>query len=203
MNRFCVETITPEAQLRPLHGVLQMSSLTITSDARLAAEQIVQEARNEADMILQRARNEAQQQVKVTQQQVLKDADALLRALESAYGTFLEGAQDIVLDLTQALFDGLLVKTPPRKRMAAMLARLACEVPSKPVDAVLRIHPDDGDSLPEVEWEVKHDPAMPCGTCRLEASNGEWSVDFAAAVSAMKLALARAKDEVPPSADSW
>lgn len=197
MSRFCVETITPEKKLRPQHGVLHLSSLSITSDARLAAEQIVQEARNEAEMILQSARNEAQQKIEEQQQQTLKQADALLQALESAYGSFLEGAQDIVLDLIQALFDRLLAEMPPRERMVAMLARLASEVPSKPVNAVLRVHPEDGDSLPDVEWEVKHDAAVPRGTCRLDASNGEWSVDFNAAVSALKLALMGAKEGTP------
>ncbi len=197
MSRFCVEKITPEKNLRPQHGVLHIASLAVTSDARRAAEQIVQEARHEAEVILQNARIEAQQKVEETQQKTLKQADALLQALESAYGSFLEGAQDIVLDLTQALFDRLLAKMPPRKRIEVMLARLASEVPSKPVNAVLWVHPEDGDFLPEVEWDIKHDTAMPRGTCRLDASNGEWSVDFDAAVSALKVALMGAKDEAP------
>lgn len=191
MNEFCVERVAPHKTLRPHHGVLRAASFAITSDAQEAARRIVQQARDEADRIRAVAEEQAKRQAHFTQQKAIGDADILLRALDGAYDTFIGRAQDIVLELAQAMFDKLLIKTPPRKRMEAMLAMLAREVPAKPVDAVLRVHPDDAELLPELEWPVKHDAAMARGACRLETANGQWTVNFDAAVSALVQALGR------------
>ena len=194
MNGFCVERVTPHKTLRPHHGVLRATSFAITSDAEEAARRIVQQARDEADRIRTRAQEQAKQQAQATQEKVLRDADILLRALDGAYDSFIGKTQDIVLELVQAMFDKLLIKTPPRKRMEAMLAMLAREVPAKPVDAVLRVHPDDAQLLPELEWPVKQDAAMARGACRLETANGQWTVNFDAAVSALVQALERSAE---------
>lgn len=200
MTDFCVDTITLEANLRAEHGVLRVASLAVTSDARLAADMILQQARNEAEIVLQQARDDAQRLTQEAEKQTLQRADQLLQALEQANATFLLRAQDTIMELAQGLFDRLVMATTPREQIEAALKRVLREAPTKLVNPTLRVHPDDAGLLPAVEWEVKPDPSLSRGVCRLEASAGEWCADFSAAVAALKSAFAHAAEE--PSAGS-
>jgi flagellar biosynthesis/type III secretory pathway protein FliH len=87
------------------------------------------------------------------------------------------------------LFDKLLLQATPRKRIEASLKRLLRETPPRLMDAVLRVHPDDVDLLPEVDWEIKRDDTIARGACRLEAASGEWHADFEGAVNALRSAF--------------
>jgi flagellar biosynthesis/type III secretory pathway protein FliH len=189
MADFCVETIRCEPQLRAEHGVLRSASIAVTSDARLAADRITEAARIDADALLQRAREEAKDVVHKAEQQTLERAAQLLRTLEDAHASLVQHAQDIVVSLAQGAFDCLVSDTTPRERIEAVVKRVKQEAQSGLTNAVLRLHPDDIEHAPEVEWEIKPDATLPRGACRLQASNGEWGADFTAAVSSLKLAL--------------
>ncbi|OGB25921.1 MAG: hypothetical protein A3I66_12055 [Burkholderiales bacterium RIFCSPLOWO2_02_FULL_57_36] len=192
MSDFCIEALTPERNLRADHGILRIAALAVTSDARAAADQIMQRAQAQADALLADARVDAQQAVQQAEQATLQRADQLLQALQQTHATFLDRAQEMVLDLAQGLFDRLVIETTPRERIEAALKRVLLEAPPRLVDPLLRVHPDDADLLPAVEWDVKPDPSLSRGMCRLEASHGLWCVDFSAAVTALKAALTRA-----------
>lgn len=189
MADFCVETIDCEQSLRPEHGILRVASLAVTSDARSAADRIAQEARAEADALLKQAQEQAQDEVRRAEQQTLERAAQLLQTLEQAHARLLQRSRDIVISVAQGLFERLVMDTTPRERVDAAIKRLLQEAQPGLANAVLRLHPDDIPLAPEVEWEVKPDAGLARGTCRLEASNGEWSADFAAAVSSLKTAL--------------
>jgi flagellar biosynthesis/type III secretory pathway protein FliH len=197
MTDFCVGQITVEESLRPEHGVLRVASLSITSDARVAAERIVQQARAEADALTQEARGNAENAVREAEQKVLQRANELLTNLKQTNELFLQHAQSMVVDLAQCLFDRLVMETTPRDRIEAAFKRVHSEGASSAVNAVLRVHPEDFDLLPALEWEVKADPAMARGVCRLEAGNGEWCADFSAAADALKAAFQQAVQDLP------
>lgn len=203
MSDFCIDTIQPAATLRPDNGVLRIDALRVTADASLAAERIVKNARAEADTLLNEARVEAQRMAQDAQgeaqrltrdleQQTLQRAEQLLQALEKTNSTFLQRAQDMIVDLAQGLFDRMVMDTTPREKIEAALKRVLHEAPSKLVSPVLRVHPDDVELVPQVEWEIKPDSSMPRGVCRLEASGGQWNADFGAAVEALRSAFTRA-----------
>lgn len=200
MNGFCVDILTPEACLRAEHGVLRDAALRVTADAGAAADQILEEARSEAQAMLQVARSEAEatlhaartearEAVQAAEQQTLERAGQLIQMLQTTHEAFLKSAEATVLDLAQGLFDRLVIELSPRERIAAAYQRVLLEAPPRLVSPLLRVHPDDVDLLPATEWDVKPDPGMTRGMCRLEAASGEWRVDFDAAVSALKAAL--------------
>lgn len=200
MTDFCVDMITPEASLRAEHGILRAEALAVTGDARLAADRIVQQARADADNILEEAKADAERLTQETQRQTLQRADQLLKALERANETFLLRAQDTIVNLAQSLFDQLVVAATPREKVEAALRRVLREAPTKLVNPMLRVHPDDAEFIPAVEWEIKPDPSLSPGVCRLEAAGGEWCADFSAAVAALKAAFAHAVEEPVASA---
>jgi flagellar biosynthesis/type III secretory pathway protein FliH len=200
MADFCIATIRPEAGLRPVHGILRARALSVTGDARTAAARIVEEAREEADTLLEAARGEAarigeaaraaaQQAVSSAEEHALRRAAELLDGIERLRADFLGQAHGVVADLAQALFERLIKDMAPRERIDAALRRIVDEAPRKLVSPVLYVHPDDAALLPGLAWEIKPDPAMERGSCRLEATVGEWSFDFNAAVDALKTAF--------------
>ncbi|MGZ3240066.1 MAG: FliH/SctL family protein, partial [Burkholderiaceae bacterium] len=173
MNQFCVDSLTPAPSLRPDHGLLRDAALVVTADAAAAADHIVESARAEAEAMLQAARSQAQQIAQAAEQQALERAQQLIATLQAAQASFLAGAESIVLDIVQGVFDRLVIDTTPRERIAAAYQRVQAEAPSRLVTPLLRVHPDDFDLLPSTDWEVKPDPAMARGRCRLEAASGE------------------------------
>lgn len=200
MNGFCVDILVPQACLRADHGVLRDAALRVTADAGAAAEQIrdgasaeaaamLDAARSGAEAMLSAARSEARQAVQAAEQQTLERAGQLLAMLQSTHDAFLAAAEATVLDLAQGLFERLVIELAPRERIAAAYQRVQLEAPRRLVAPLLRVHPDDIDLLPATEWDVKADPSMARGMCRLEAASGEWCVDFDAAVSSLKAAL--------------
>jgi flagellar biosynthesis/type III secretory pathway protein FliH len=201
MTTFCVDSITPEANLRAEHGILRAGALAVTSDARVAANQIVQQARAEADKVMEEARAEAQRLAKGAEQDALQRADQLLRALERANETFLLRAQDTIISIAQRLFDQLVVASSPREQIEAALRRVMREAPSKLVNPLLRVHPEDAALIPAIEWEIKPDASLSRGVCRLEAAGGEWCADFSASVAALNAAFARGVEESRTSAE--
>jgi flagellar biosynthesis/type III secretory pathway protein FliH len=199
MNDFCVDSITAEPDLRAADGVLRAGSRRITVDAGVVARRIVQDAHDEAEAMLRRSAQEAKRATEEAEQDAIARAHGLLQALEQANATLLLRGQDIIVGLAQRLFDQLVMDTAPRERIEATLKRVLEEAPSKLVNPVLRVHPDDFGLLPAVDWDIKADPSLTPGTCRLEAATGEWCADFSAAVTALKAAFERG---VAESSDS-
>jgi type III secretion protein L len=192
MTAFCIDTITSDAGLRAEHGVLRANALTVTTDARALAARIVEEARAEAEALKQEASAAARQLTQDAETQTLQRAEQLLQALGQAHETFLQHAQSMVVDLAQGLFDRLVLEATPREKIEAVFRRVQQEAPSRMVNPLLRVHPDDFSLIPSTEWEVKADASMQRGVCRLEASGGEWRADFDASVAALKSAFAAA-----------
>lgn len=217
MNGFCVERISPPGNLRASRGVLRSSALAVTAEAGLAAEQILQRARDEAAALVaeaqrcadrltadaearalrreQEALQKASALTRDTERATLESADRLLKGLEEANAVFLARSGDMVVTLTQGLFDRLVRASTPRTRLEAMLAQLIQEAPSRLAEAMLHVHPDDVALLPALEWEIKPDASLARGTCRLEAASGEWRASFDAAVEALTLAFAELTTE--------
>ncbi|RJF96872.1 flagellar biosynthesis/type III secretory pathway protein [Noviherbaspirillum cavernae] len=191
MTAFCLDTITQDDSLRPDHGVLRIAAFAVTADAREAAQRIRDSAQADADALLRDARMEAARLVQEAETQTLQRADALIKALEQANATFLQQAEDLIIELAKGLFDRLVLEATPREKLEAALKRILQEAPPKLVDPMLRVHPDDAELLPEVEWEVKVDASLMPGSCRLEAASGEWCADFGAAIAALTSAFAR------------
>lgn len=189
MTGFCVDTITLDKSLRANHGVLRVKALAVTADARIAAQRIMENAREEAAALLKEAREEAAQLTGQAEEQTLQRADELLEALANANETFLARAQDMIIGLGQGLFDRLVMETTPREKIEAALKRVQTEAPPKLVSALLRVHPDDMELLPQIDWDTKADASLTPGTCRLEASDGEWCANFTAAVAALNAAF--------------
>lgn len=194
MTAFCIDTIQPEQMLRAEHGVLRMAALTITADAHAAAARIIDKAHAEAEAVREEAAATALRLSQEAETTTLQRADQMLQALELANKNFLLGAQDIIVELAQGLFERLVMEATPREKVEAALRRLQQEAPSKLASPLLRVHPEDFDLLPSIEWEVKTDLSLPRGTCRLEAAGGEWCADFSAAVAALRAAFAQAVD---------
>lgn len=188
MSQFCITQIN-EPVLRPAHGILRAAGLNVTSDARRAAEQIVQEARDAAEQIAEGAHAQASEAVRQAQADTLLRADALLRALEQKNAAFVAAAQDLVSELTLALFDRLVAETSPRERVAASCRRLLQEAPRQLARPVLYLHPDETALAPPTEWEIKADPKLAPGACRLEAGDGEWRADFSDGAHALRSAF--------------
>lgn len=175
-------------------GVLreaQSEAGALVEDAHKDAGDILSKARAEAERILADARKQAQQLTAAEQQRVIAQAKELLRSLQQANDTILERVEDTVVSLAQNLYDRLVMGTTPRERIDASLKRVLQEAPPKLVDSLLRVHPEDAALLPEVDWPVKADATLVPGTCRLEASNGQWCANFDAAVQAVKTAFAQ------------
>jgi flagellar biosynthesis/type III secretory pathway protein FliH len=191
MSDFCVATITAEPDLRAANGVLRAGSRRITADARVIARQVLQDAHDEAEAVLCRATEQATRATQDAEQDAITRARGLLQALEQAHATLVLRGQDIIVDVAQRLFDQLVMDTAPRERIEATLKRVLEEAPSKLVNPVLRVHPADFDLVPSIDWEVKADPSLTPGTCRLEAATGQWRADFSAAVAALKAAFER------------
>ncbi|MFC7516072.1 FliH/SctL family protein [Herbaspirillum sp. GCM10030257] len=190
MTAFCLDTITQDDSLRPDHGVLRIAARAVTADARQAAQRIREAAEADAQTLLQTARVEADRLAQEAEIQTLQRADALIKTLEQTNARFLQQAEDIIIELAKGLFDRLVLEATPREKLEAALKRILQEAPPKLVNPMLRVHPDDAELLPKVEWEVKVDASLMPGSCRLEAASGEWCADFGAAIAALTSAFA-------------
>lgn len=190
MKSFCVAQLTSGPDLRAREGVLSDGALAVTLEAAEAAARIVQRAQQEADALRERAIAESRQAVLEAESEALRAADALLAAVRRAQEEFLLRAEEIVIDLAQQVFARLASAITPREKIEAALRLVQKEAPPNLIMPVLRVHPEDMDLLPPLEWAVKTNPALARGACRLEAGNGEWSVGYDAAVEALNMALA-------------
>jgi len=190
MKPFCVAKLTPGSDLRARDGVLTDGALAVTLEAGEAATRMVQRAQDEADALRERGQADARQAVLEAQSEALRAADAMLAAMRSAQEDFLLRAEEIVIDLAQQVFARLASATAPREKIEAALRMVQKEAPHNLIAPVLRVHPDDMELLPPLEWPVKSTPTLARGACRLEAGNGEWSVAYDAAVDALNMALA-------------
>jgi flagellar biosynthesis/type III secretory pathway protein FliH len=200
MTDFCSARIELEGGLRPADGVLRAESFAVTADACKAAARLLASARSEADAIVQAARaeagridDEARERARAAtrdaEERTLKRAAELLQALDRTNEEFLGRAQDTVLKLAQALFERLVAGMAPRERVEGALRHLQLQAPRRLVHPLLRVHPEDAESVAGVDWEIVPDLAMPRGSCRLEAQSGEWSFDFDAAVEALSAVI--------------
>lgn len=188
-SRFCVETLPIEANLRPVDGVLRVEAFRVSGDARRAADQLLEKARSEADSLLDAARQDAERAVHEAEQAAFTRLQDIVGKLENLNREFLERAEPLVVDLALALFNKLVSLTTPRERVEAVLRQILHEAPSKLVEPVLHVHPDDKDLLPELQWQIKPDPEMTPGSLKLEAAGGEWAGSFAAATAALAAVL--------------
>ncbi|MFB9241716.1 flagellar biosynthesis/type III secretory pathway protein [Massilia antarctica] len=198
MNEFCVASITTDALLRADHGLWRAAALTLTRDARAAAEHILDEARRTAEQLRLDAAAEARAAVRTAEHEVLGRAAALLRQLEQRHAQLLDGAQALAVDLALALFERALAETSPRERLEASCRRLLQETPRALAQPVLYLHPEDmALAPPEAAWEQRSDATLARGACRLEAGGGEWRADFAAGAAALRAAFDSAARQAP------
>ncbi|WP_164557788.1 flagellar biosynthesis/type III secretory pathway protein [Massilia atriviolacea] len=204
MNDFCVATISTDSLLRAEYGLWRAGALTLTRDARAAAEKILDEARSAAEQVRRAAADEARAAVADAEQQALERTAALLRQLEQRHADLLDGAQALAVDLALALFDRALAESTPRERLAASCRRLLQETPRTLAQPVLYLHPDDSALAPaDCAWEVRADATLTGGACRLEAGGGEWRADFQAGAAALRAAFGNAaRQTVDAGADA-
>lgn len=195
MTAFCVEKIHCDERLRAEHGVLTELAFAVTNEARAVAEQTLLAAKEQAAHVLEYAHVEAEGVVQEAERDTLQRADELLQVLVQTNAAFLDGAQDTIVELAQALFSRLVLETPPREQVEAAFRRVQQQAPTKLASPLLRVHPEDFDLVPTTEWEVKVDPTLSRGTCRLEAAGGEWCASFTAAVAALQAAFDKAVEE--------
>lgn len=186
MTDFCLDTIICDYSLRPYRGVLHLHAFAVAADAREAAQCMRDVAQVDAGALLQNAHAEADRLVSDLEAQTLQRADELIKALERTKATFLGQAEDIIIGLAKGLFDQLVMDATPREKLDAALKRVIRETSSRRGSPLLRVHPDDVASLPEVEWEVTPDASLTLGSCRLEAASGEWCADFDARLGALR-----------------
>ncbi|SFL98177.1 FliH/SctL family protein [Rugamonas rubra] len=192
MTDFCVATLAPAADLAGRHGVWRGAALARCADAELVARGMLAAAHAEADAVARQARGAALAAEQAVERRTLQRAAELLQGLQGARAALLLRTEELVVDLARALFERLVLEATPRQRVEAALRRLLQEAPPKLAEALLYVHPDDAALLPALDWELRHDPALAPGTCRLEAASGEWRADFGAAVAALGSALAAA-----------
>ncbi len=174
MHAFCSDTIHPDPLLRADHGVLRPDALRATADAREAAALIMAQARAQAAALALES-----------EQRLLSRAARFNGQLEASHHAFMEQAQDMVIELAQAMFSRLVGALAPQERLAALYQRLRQEVPRSLTQPVFWIHPGQLALMPETDWEVRCDAALAPGACRLEAAEGEWRIDFESGLAAL------------------
>lgn len=192
MNEFCVQAVSMPANLRPADGVLRTAALAATADAGKLVQDMLAQARHEAEQVRAAAQAQARQAVLHEQQETARQGSVLLETLERARDDMLARVEDLVADLAQEVVDRLLLELTPRERIAAMVRRVRQEAPAKLREAVLWVHPDDREHLPDSPWEVQVDAALTAGSCRLEAASGEWRAEFTLAAQALREGLVAA-----------
>lgn len=200
MSTFCVARLTPHASLLARDGILRAADLGHSADARALAEQIVAQARQQGEALLAEARATAARIAEAAQAAVLAEADALMHGLTGTLENIYDGAEDIVADLVRELYDRLVADTTPAERIAASYRRVLQEAPPRLANAVLRLHPDDMALADDWQWQLRADPALARGACRLEADGGEWQADFNAAAAALAAAFAGGRAVHRPAA---
>ena len=202
MTSFCVDTVAVPNALRAQHGILRSAALQVTSDAEAAARKIIEAAHAEARNVLTQAHREAESVVNGAERQVFERAQELLQSLQNEQDIFLERGKDIILDLASTVFERLVAEMPQRERVEAALKRVTAEAPRRLINPVLRVHPTDVNSLPALEWDIKEDTTLAPGSCKLVAGNGEWYVNFDAALSSLREAFASFAFIAPQDGDS-
>lgn len=190
MNFFYVETLSLPTRLRPRHGVVHAAAFEVTGEAQRAAALLLSDARAEADALLADARLTAAAATRREQQRVAEEGSILLHGLQQAQEKLLDAVGILAVELAGQAFERLVVDMPPAERIAAAVRRVREEAPSKLGSAVAWMHPEDQPLIGDCPWEVRTDPRLARGACRLEASSGEWKAGFALAASALSDALA-------------
>lgn len=163
--------------------------------ARAQVQEMLEAARADAQQLRDTAQEDARQLAEGAQQRVFEQAAELLALLEQASAAIVERVEGTAIELTQKLFDKLVAGVTPREKLEIALKHVLQEAPPKLVDPLLRVHPDDMELLPEVDWPVKGDASIARGTCRLEAASGQWCAGFEAAVDALKAAFQKGVEE--------
>jgi flagellar biosynthesis/type III secretory pathway protein FliH len=199
MTNLCVTRIPREPMLATGHGVLRASALNMTSDARDAASRILEQARQEAERIAASAHEQARLAVQEAEQRTLERAATLLAALEEQNRQFSLGVQNMLADMALVLFERLVGELSAQDRVAASCRLLAQEAPRQLLRPVLWLHPDDGPLAPPLEWEIRTDPSLRAGGCRLEAADGEWRFDFDEGMAALTAAFKAEFQAAAPS----
>ncbi|MBB5391343.1 FliH/SctL family protein [Herbaspirillum sp. SJZ099] len=194
MNSFCVAALHMPPGLRARQGVVRSDAFFITDDAGLAAQHLLATARAQADGILAHARAEADSAVRREQERVAEEAGRMLALLQQMQDGVLDEAAGLAIELARRIFDRLVLDTTPQERLEAACRRVLEEAPPKLNAAVAWMHPDDAagiDGTAGLPWEIKGDKRLQPGTCRLEASNGEWRAEFGLASEALRASLAQ------------
>lgn len=188
-NGFCVERLSVPAQLRARAGVLRAGSLAITCDARRAADLILQEAREAAAAMRATAALDAAEAVSAERRRVAHEASQLLNGLRAAQERLLENLGQLAFELAERAFERLVFDMTPRERIAAAVRRVCEEAPQRLAAAVAWVHPDDLPLVEAAPWELRADPRLAPGSCRLEASSGEWLAVFDLGAATLQEAL--------------
>ena len=192
---FCVAKITMDSALRADRGVVREAALAVTSNAQIGAQRILATAQAQADQIMQLAQQRADAIAEDAQLQSIEALDSYQAAFDAQYGSFLQRAQPLVIQLALGLFDQLVLSMTERERAAALVNRLVAEAPTKLTDVMLHLHPQDAQHLPNTEWPSKADATLAQGTAVLIASSGEWRMDLPLAVDTLKASLLRRQHE--------
>jgi flagellar biosynthesis/type III secretory pathway protein FliH len=187
---FCANRIAVDPKLVPDSGLLRAKDINISADAIYVAEKIREEAIADARQIARNAKENADAVVQKAERDTLLKACTLIKRLQHQNEIFLQCSESMFFKLLIAALDHLLVEISPHEKIISCIKRIASEAPPYLVNATLYVHPSDIDMLPEINWEIKPDPALEVGSCRLEAVSGEWHADFAAATLAVRKAFA-------------
>lgn len=202
MFKFCVDQVSAPARLRARHGVLKCEALAVACDGQRAAALMLDEARAQAEALLAEANARAHDTVRREQQRVAHEATAILHSLRSAQERLLDALMPLVTDLAGRAFERLVLEATPQERIAAAVRRVREEAPQRLVAALAWVHPDDLALSAGAPWEVRADARLARGTCKLEASSGEWLAGFELGATALADALrAHALPLAPTLAD--
>lgn len=192
---FCVRHFTLDPILVIDSGLLLSKELDLLTEVNILAEKIREEAIADARRTAKIAQENAESVVRKAEETALLNASVLLKRLERQNQIFVQRSECMLIDLVLAAFDRLLLEVPAREKVAACIKRISVEAPPSLVNAMLYVHPNVIDSLPEVGWAVKPDSGLVEENCRLEAASGEWHADFSATIEALCNALAKFKDK--------
>ncbi|MPS30350.1 MAG: flagellar biosynthesis/type III secretory pathway protein [Alcaligenaceae bacterium] len=200
MDSFCVERISISPRLRARHGLLRSQALAVCDDAERAAGLVAHSAQEAADALLEKARSDAAAIALDEGQRVAEQAAMLLDGLSAAQERLLDGVERLALELAGRAFERLVADMAPAERIAAAVRRVREEAPVKLHEAIAWVHPDDEAMLENPPWEIRCDARLERGSCRLEASSGEWRASFELAAAALRQALAARAAAFAPDA---
>jgi len=199
MSDFCSETLRLPQTLRPRYGVVRSDDLAVSGETARACRLMLHRAGQEAEAMQEQARAAAAAAMRQEQQRVAAQATTLLQTLQHAHEQLLDGVETLAAEMTARAFALLVADLPAVDRIAASVRRVREQAPARLSEAVAWVHPEELDALDGGAWQVKADAGLARGSCRLEASSGQWFASFELAADALADALAaQAREHAPP-----